>query len=149
MRDREQRLRWIETLIGGNRPETDRRNALVMPTPIGNIAVEFPSIVEVLSGAHVRPFAFLPEKYIGVVLHGSSLVPVLDSNGELGEAAHVVIVEGGGCLLGLRFFGTPHVVDLNETEHELLELGPRPQPARGKLPLLDVEKTIEILLAKD
>lgn len=149
MRDRDQRLRWIESLIGGNQLENSRRNALVIPTSIGNTAIEFSAIVEVLSAANVRPLAFLPGEFCGVIRHGSSLVPVIDTGSTSGNAAHVVVVKGGGCLLGLRFLGTPFVVDLEETPYVLLETSQKPRPSRGKLPLLDVEKAIEALLAKE
>ena len=44
MRDRSQRLHWIETLIGKDRQEARRNNALVIPTDDGDMAIAFSSI---------------------------------------------------------------------------------------------------------
>lgn len=41
MRDRSQRLHWIETLIGKDRQEARRNNALVIPTDDGDMAIAF------------------------------------------------------------------------------------------------------------
>lgn len=149
MRDREQRLRWIEKLIGANYQGEDRRNALVVPTAIGNVAIEFSDIVEVLSGARVQSIAFLPEDFCGVVLHGSILVPVVDTEDTTGPAAHVVLAEGAGCLIGLRFYGTPFVVDLNEADHVAIEASRIQQVQPGKLPLLNIDDVVVALLGKD
>lgn len=47
MRDREQRLRWIEKLISGGSERAARSNALVVPTPAGDMAIAFDAIDEV------------------------------------------------------------------------------------------------------
>ena len=149
MRDRDQRLHWIEKLIGASYQGEDRRNALVIPTAIGDMAIEFPAIVEVLPGARVQPLAFLPEDFCGVVLHGNALVPVIDTEGTTGAAAHVVLTEGAGCLIGLRFYGTPLVVDLNETEHVAIQAQRMPHLRCDKLPLLSIDEVVVALLNKD
>ena len=149
MRDREQRLHWIEKLIDTEHPESNRNTALVIPTSAGNMAVAFSSLVEVQSADNVQPFAFLPKEFCGVVRHGNTLAPVIDTGGTSGVAAHVVLAEGSGCLLGLRFRGAPFVVDLDETEHETLEIRHHQDLRGDKLPLLDVDATVDALLAKD
>ena len=53
MRDRSQRLHWIETLIGKDRQEARRNNALVIPTDDGDMAIAFSSIVEVVAASRV------------------------------------------------------------------------------------------------
>lgn len=149
MRDREQRLRWIEKLIGAEHLGASRNNALVIPTSAGNIAVAFSSLVEVQPADNVQPFAFLPDEFCGVVRHGSTLAPVIDTGGTSGVAAHVVLAEGSGCLLGLRFRGAPFVVDLDETDHELIDIRYYDVLREDKLALLDVNAAVDVLLAKD
>ena len=117
MRDRSQRLHWIETLIGKDRQEARRNNALVIPTDDGDMAIAFSSIVDTRA----------PDTGPG----------------------HVVLVEGEGCLLGLQFYGTPYVVDLDETEHALLAIERRPSFPSGTLPLLDIDAVAKALLALD
>lgn len=148
MRDREQRLRWIEKLIGGGLPELHHSNALVIPTMSGNMAVAFDFIEEVVPAGKVRSLAFLPTEFCGVLPRGNELVPVVDTGLEVGkESSHVVIVRGGGCLLGLRFAGTPYVVDLDETKHALLEMRFRQEFDRETLPVLDIDAVVAALLA--
>ena len=60
MRDRSQRLHWIETLIGKDRQEARRNNALVIPTDDGDMAIAFSSIVEVVAASRVQPLASCP-----------------------------------------------------------------------------------------
>ena len=65
MRDRSQRLHWIEKLIGKDRQEARRNNALVIPTDDGDMAIAFSSIVEVVAASRVQPLALLPEQFCG------------------------------------------------------------------------------------
>ena len=131
MRDRSQRLHWIETLIGKDRQEARRNNALVIPTDDGDMAIAFSSIVEVVAASRVQPLA------------------LVDTRAPDTGPGHVVLVEGEGCLLGLQFYGTPYVVDLDETEHALLAIERRPSFPSGTLPLLDIDAVAKALLALD
>ena len=142
MRDRSQRLHWIETLIGKDRQEARRNNALVIPTDDGDMAIAFSSIVEVVAASRVQPLALLPEQFCGVLFRGNELAPIVDTRAPDTGPGHVVLVEGEGCLLGLQFYGTPYVVDLDETEHALLAIERRPSFPSGTLPLLDIDGTI-------
>ena len=109
MRDRSQRLHWIETLIGKDRQEARRNNALVIPTDDGDMAIAFSSIVEVVAASRVQPLALLPEQFCGVLFRGNELAPIVDTRAPDTGPGHVVLVEGEGCLLGLQFYGTPYV----------------------------------------
>lgn len=79
MRDRSQRLHWIETLIGKDRQEARRNNALVIPTDDGDMAIAFSSIVEVVAASRVQPLALLPEQFCGVLFRGNELAPIVDT----------------------------------------------------------------------
>lgn len=149
MRDRSQRLHWIETLIGKDRQEARRNNALVIPTDDGDMAIAFSSIVEVVAASRVQPLALLPEQFCGVLFRGNELAPIVDTRAPDTGPGHVVLVEGEGCLLGLQFYGTPYVVDLDETEHALLAIERRPSFPSGTLPLLDIDAVAKALLALD
>lgn len=150
MRDREQRLRWIEKLIDGGHQDARGASALVVPTVAGGVAVPFDAVVEVVAAARVQPLAFLPEEFCGVLHRGIDLVPVVDADGSgIGGAAHVVIVQGGGCLMGLRFAGTPSVVDLDEVDHTVLETRFYRELDPDVMPVLDVEAAVKALLEQD
>ena len=150
MRDREQRLRWIEKLIGGGHRDMRRASALVIPTMSGEMAIPFESIVEVVTAGKVGPFAFLPPEFCGVLHHGSELVPVVDADEYVeGKAAHIVLVRGSEHLLGLRFSGAPSVVDLDEVEHTELEIRFRQEFEPGSLPVMDVDAVVNALLGMD
>lgn len=150
MRDREQRLRWIEKLIGGGHQDAKKASALVVPTAAGGLAIPFESVVEVVAAARVQPLAFLPEEFCGVLHRGIDLVPVVDANGSgIEKAAHVVVAQGGGCLMGLRFAGTPSVVDLDEVDHEVLETRFYRELDPDVMPVLDVEAAVKALLEQD
>ena len=149
MRDRDQRLRWIEKLIGAVRQAPDRSNALVVPTRSGRVAIAFSHIEELVPAEGVKRIAFLPEEFCGVLHRGNELAPIVDVGGTDDETAHIVLVRGVGCLLGLLFRGTPSVVDLTETEHSILELPFEQPPTPGTLSLLDVESVIELLRTRD
>lgn len=150
MRDREQRLRWIEKLISDDRQELRRSNALVIPTANRAIAIAFASIEEVVSAGEIKPLAFLPREFIGVLPRGYELVPVLDTeNSSVGESAHVVVVRSGDTLLGLRFVGTPSVVNLDETKHAPLKTRSAQGFDHETLPVLDIDAIIDTLLAAD
>ena len=149
MRDRSQRLHWVETLIGKDRQEARRNNALVIPTDDGDMAIAFSSIVEVVAASRVQPLALLPEQFCGVLFRGNELAPIVDTRAPDTGPGHVVLVEGEGCLLGLQFYGTPYVVDLDETEHALLAIERRPSFPSGTLPLLDIDAVAKALLALD
>ena len=149
MRDRSQRLHWIETLIGKDRQEARRNNALVIPTDDGDMAIAFSSIVEVVAASRVQPLALLPEQFCGVLFRGNELAPIVDTRAPDTGPGHVVLVEGEGCLLGLQFYGTPYVVDLDETEHALLAIERRPSFPSETLPLLDIDAVAKALLALD
>ncbi len=151
MRDREQRLRWIEKLIGSTQTDTRKASALVIPTMSGDMAIAFESIVEVVAASKVRPMAFLPPEFCGVLHHDDGLVPVVEVAGDddTYKAAHVALVQGRGCLLGLKFNGAPWVVDLDETEHTMLEIRFRQEFAPGTMPVLDVDAVVEALLRMD
>ena len=82
MRDREQRLGWIERLIGASYHGPERNNALVVPTPTGNLAVAFSSIVEVVPASRVQPLALLPDTYCGVLTQGNTIAPIIDASEE-------------------------------------------------------------------
>ena len=75
--------------------------------------------------------------------------PIVDTRAPDTGPGHVVLVEGEGCLLGLQFYGTPYVVDLDETEHALLAIERRPSFPSGTLPLLDIDAVAKALLALD
>lgn len=81
MRDRKQRLNWIENLIGTSYREIERDNALVIPTSSGDMAIAFSSIVEVVPASRVQPLALLPDEFCGVLHRGNDLVPVVDTGG--------------------------------------------------------------------
>lgn len=149
MRDRDQRLRWIEKLIGGSQQDVRRSNALVIPTASGTIALAFSSIEEVVAASTVKPMAFLPSEFCGVLHRGNELVPVIDVGGAKDEAARVALVRGSGCLLGLRFYGAPYAVDLDEVAHDTLEIGCQQEAERGVLPVLDADTVMHALLAAD
>ena len=147
MRDREQRLRWIEKLISGGSERAARSNALVVPTPAGDMAIAFDAIGEVVPASGVRPFAFLPPEFCGVLPRGAELVPVVDAGG--GATGHVGVVKAKGCLLGLKFHGTPSVANLNEAELASVALRMEQRFDGEGLPVLDVEAAIEALLELD
>lgn len=148
MRDVEQRLRWIEELIGGGQREAHRSNALVVPVANGNIAIAFASIEEVVSSGKMKSLAFLPKEFSGVLSQGYELVPVLDVEACVSEASsQIVIVRSGDCLLGLRFSGDSCVIDLNELDHAPLKTESLQDAARAPLSLLDVDAMISSLLA--
>lgn len=149
MRDREQRLRWIEKLIGGVQQDVRTPNALVVPTSNGSLALSFSSIEELVGANGVKSIAFLPDEFCGVLQHDNELAPVVDMGGKDGEPAHVLLVRGADCLLGLRFCGTPYVVGLEEAEYTVSEISFERKPGRTALPLLDVEAAIESLLDRD
>lgn len=153
MRDREQRLGWIERLIGASYHGPERNNALVVPTSTGNLAVAFSSIVEVVPASRVQPLALLPDTYCGVLTQGNTIAPIIDASEDglagCGAPGHVVLVEGSGCVFGLRFGGAPFVVDLNEVEHVDLEIVRGKALPAGPLPLLDVDAVAAALLALD
>ena len=116
MRDRSQRLHWIETLIGKDRQEARRNNALVIPTDDGDMAIAFSSIVEVVAASRVQPLP-LARAVLRRAVPRQRAGPIVDTRAPDTGPGHVVLVEGEGCLLGLQFYGTPYVVDLDETEH--------------------------------
>ena len=148
MRDREQRLRWIEKLISGNEQDLRRSNALVILTESGNMAIAFTSIEEVVPASEIRSLAFLPHEFSGVLPRGYELVPVLDTSGAADEeSSYIVIVRSGDNLLGLRFVGTPYVVNLDETKHAPLKTR-FPQGFDAEtLPVLDIDAIVGTLLA--
>lgn len=149
MRNREERLRWTENLVRPSYPKEFQRRAFVIPTAIGDVGIEFSAIIEVLPGARVQPFAFLPEDFCGVVLHNSTLVPVVETGGIAGETAHIVITESGRNLLALRFCGTPLVVDLDKIDYIEIEAHRITQLSSDKLPLLNIDEVIKALLDKE
>ena len=148
MRDREQRLRWIEKLISGNEQDLRRSNALVILTESGNMAIAFTSIEEVVPASEIRSLAFLPHEFSGVLPRGVELVPVLATGGAADEeSSYIVIVRSGDNLLGLRFVGTPYVVNLDETKHAPLKTR-FPQGFDAEtLPVLDIDAIVGTLLA--
>ena len=148
MRVRDQRLRWIEKLISGNQQDVHRSNALVIPSESGNMAIAFTSIEEVVSAGEMRSLAFLPPEFSGVLPRSYELVPVLDAEtpGD-GESSHIVIVRSGDNLLGLRFVGTPYVVNLDETKHAPLKTRCPQGFDHETLPVLDVDAIVDMLLA--
>lgn len=148
MRDVEQRLRWIEELIGGGQREAHRSNALVVPVANGNIAIAFSSIEEVVSSGKMKSLAFLPKEFSGVLSQGYELVPVLDVEACVSESSsQIVIVRSNDCLLGLRFSSDPYVIDLNELDHAPLKTESLQDAARAPLSLLDVDAMVSSLLA--
>ena len=149
MRDRDQRLRWIEKLIGGTQQGTASQKALVIPATEDSLAIAFASIDELVASDDVKSIAFLADEYCGVLRRGNELAPVVDVGGNEGEPGHVVLVRGGGCLLGLKFRGTPYVVDLDEADQAISPVRPEHEPSRKAFPLLDVDALIEGLLAKE
>ncbi|WP_080799777.1 bifunctional autolysin [Arabiibacter massiliensis] len=151
MRDRDQRLRWIEKLIGGSQQDAARANALVIPTVSGPMAIAFASIEEVVAADKVKPLAFLPREFCGVLHRGNELAPVVDAGGAgaEGDAAHVALVRGSGHLLGLRFSGMPYAVNLDEIEHAPLEIRFRQEFDPGVMPVLDVDAVVDALLELD
>ena len=149
MRDREQRLRWIEKLIGGARQTTERKNALVVPSTEGDLTIAFEVIEELVAAKGVQHIAFLSDEYCGVLHRGNKLAPVIDIGGNESELGHVVLVKSGDRLLGLMFRGTPYVVDLEETEHTASRVSPDQASDCKAFPLLDVEALVERLLAKE
>lgn len=148
MRDRDQRLQWIEQLIGGQQ-DVRRASALVIPTMSGNMAIEFSAIEEVVDAGKVQPMAFLPPEFCGVLHRGNELAPIIDVGGDQGKAAHVALVRGGGCLLGLKFSGVPSVIDLNEVDHAVLEIRLHQKFHPDTMPVLDMEAVAKALLDMD
>ena len=159
MRDREQRLRWIEKLISGNEQDLRRSNALVILTESGNMAIAFTSIEEVVPASEIRSLAFLPHEFSGVLPRDENKAkdfvgklfkqaPVLDTGGAADEeSSYIVIVRSGDNLLGLRFVGTPYVVNLDETKHAPLKTR-FPQGFDAEtLPVLDIDAIVGTLLA--
>ena len=116
MRNREERLTWVESLMTTSNRQTLRRNAAVIPSDAGSMAIEFPYVLEVVFAERMEPFAFLPDEFCGVVARGSTLFPISD------RAARY----------GLRFFGPPHVIDLDAAEQR--RSGPLPAPKPDELP---------------
>ena len=94
MRDRSQRLHWIETLIGKDRQEARRNNALVIPTDDGDMAIAFSSIVEVVAASRVQPLVLLPEQFCGVLFRGNELAPIVDTRAPDTGPGHCMLVEG-------------------------------------------------------
>lgn len=149
MRDRDQRLRWIEKLIGGAQQGDLKPSALVVPTDNGSLALAFSSIEELVAADGVKSIAFLPEEFCGVLHRDNELAPVADVGGKVGEPAHVVLVRGADCLLGLKFRGAPYVVDLAEAGYTVPDIRFERKPGPAALPLLDVETAIASLLDRD
>ncbi len=149
MRDRKQRLNWIENLIGTSYRETERDNALVIPTSSGDMAIAFASIVEVVPASRVQPLALLPDEFCGVLHRGNDLVPVVDTGGRGASQGHVVLTEGRGCPIGFKFSGTPSVVNLDETEYAALAIERRPAIPADAIPLLDIDAVVDALLGLD
>lgn len=148
MRDREQRLNWIEKLLGNTHHAVDHSNALVIPTDGGNFAIAFSFIEEMVAASRMRPLAFLPDEFCGVLHHGNELAPIVDAGGKENEPAHVVLVRVREHLLGLKFYGMPLVVDLDETKHVPFEPGDE-NPTNGILPLLNMDAVANCLLDLD
>lgn len=114
MRDRQQRLQWIENLISGKPAGEMRRRAIVIPTAWGDAAVAFDAISEIVPGTAVQPFAFLPPEFCAVANRDMSLAPVIDVRRRTDLPSKVMIAHGCGCELGLMYTGTPRVVDMAE-----------------------------------
>lgn len=148
MRDRDQRLRWIEKLIGGAQQGEPKKNALVIPTNKGSLALAFSTIEELIGSDGVKSIAFLPDEFCGVVHHGNELAPVIDVGGKDGDPDHVVLLRGADNLLGLKFRGTPYVVELGEAEYSVADILFERKPERKALPLLDTDAAIEKMLAQ-
>lgn len=116
MRDSEARLAWIEQLVSGTATAETKRSAVVIAARTGAIAVGFDDVVEVTRGSDVRPFAFLPRAFSGVMDRSVELVPVIDLSAAGSCAQRVLVVRVGKVKLGLGFSGEPDVVDLDERE---------------------------------
>ena len=73
---------------------------------------------------------------------------MLDTGGAADEeSSYIVIVRSGDNLLGLRFVGTPCVVNLDETKHAPLKTR-FPQGFDAEtLPVLDIDAIVGTLLA--
>ena len=103
---------------------------------------------EMVAASRVRPLAFLPDEFCGVLHHGNELAPIVDAGGKENEPAHVVLVRVREHLLGLKFYGMPLVVDLDETKHVPFEPGDE-NPTNGILPLLNMDAVANCLLDLD
>lgn len=112
MRDRQQRLQWIEGLIGGKDRVKKGPRALVVPSAWGEVAVAFDAIAEIVPGTKVQPFAFLPSEFCGVVDRGTTLAPVIDLRERKDMPPTALMVAANGCELGFLYTGTPRVADL-------------------------------------
>lgn len=116
MRTSEKRLAWIEHLVNATSVDSLQRPAVVIPSSFGDLAVAFPSVVEIVSGTDVQPFALMPNDYCGVVFADSQLVPVIDAGSADSGPSSVLLTRGNDCLLGLLFAGVPRSVSLGEFE---------------------------------
>ncbi len=114
MRDSEARLAWIERLVSGTAAAETKRSAVVIAARTGAIAVDFDDVVEVARGSDVRPFAFLPRAFSGVMDRSVELVPVIDLSAAGSGAQRVLVIRVGKVKLGLGFSGEPDVVELDE-----------------------------------
>ena len=149
MRDRSQRLHWIETLIGKDRQEARRNNALVIPTDDGDMAIAFSSIVEVVAASRVQPLALLPEQFCGALFRGNELAPIVDTRAPTLDRGTSCSSEGEGSPVGAAVLRHALRLDLDETEHALLAIERRPSFPSGTLPLLDIDAVAKALLALD
>lgn len=132
MRNREERLTWVESLMTTSNRQTLRRNAAVIPSDAGSMAIEFPYVLEVVFAERMEPFAFLPDEFCGVVARGSTLFPIIDVGGDRGRPSKIVLISDRAARYGLRFFGPPHVIDLDAAEQR--RSGPLPAPKPDELP---------------
>lgn len=119
MRNREGRLSWIEDLFRSEHAESEHPKGIVIASPGGLLCVAFSSVVEVTSAASLKALSFLPEAFCGVIDRGNSLAPVIDvcSSAATGHAK-VLLMSEGIYELGLRYAGSPHVIDLDECSAE-------------------------------
>lgn len=161
MRNRAERLAWIEDLFGevaAGEAQALVARGIVVPSAWGLLCVAFPSVVEVMAAKNLKTLSFLSEEFCGVIDRGSSLAPVIDvCDGAEATVPKVLLMRGGEHELGLRYTGTPQVIDLDECPAEpgrdLAMPFPFVAAARlvtphGSAALLDATATTERLLER-
>lgn len=114
MRNKERRIAWIESLIGAQPTLAPRANVVTVSSELGPLALPFDAIEEIVPGSYLQPFAFLPPWFCGTAVRGSGLYPVVDLGGNREAQACIALASHDERLCGFRFFGSPHVVDLDK-----------------------------------
>lgn len=116
MRNREERLSWIEHLVEGTASTVQaRHNAVIIPTNEGDIAVDFSFVASIVSGLRKEPMALLPPEYCGVIADGMALYPLVEARGQADGPEKALLLHHQDYDFGLLFCGQASVVDLDKT----------------------------------